>query len=220
MKKNNQHNAIGLRLKELRKERKLTQVEIANYLGVENPTISNYELGKSEPAASLLQRLADFYGVQVEWLITGRGQKYKWGEPPVVPQLEYRVIPVISNIPAGYPAKVNKEQVQWEAISDKPEFALIDDCIIFSGNSMAPTIQGGDRVYITHKVSIDDVPERSLVVARIDNHEAVIRRYYKSGKSIMLIPDNLNYLPLLSPPHEVAILGIVHSVTHLFLSAE
>lgn len=60
-------NSIGSKLKTLRKGRKLTQQEAADKLGITRATISNYEVGRRSPHLSELKRIADFYGVGLDY---------------------------------------------------------------------------------------------------------------------------------------------------------
>lgn len=60
-------NSIGSKLKTLRKGRKLTQQEAAERLGITRATISNYEVGRRSPHLSELKRIADFYGVGLDY---------------------------------------------------------------------------------------------------------------------------------------------------------
>lgn len=60
-------NSIGSKLKTLRKGRKLTQQELADKLGITRCTVSNYEVGRRSPHISELKRLADFYGVGLDY---------------------------------------------------------------------------------------------------------------------------------------------------------
>ena len=58
---------IGKKLKTLRKGRKLTQAEAAEQMGVSRCTVSNYECGRRSPHLSELKRLAEFYGVGLDY---------------------------------------------------------------------------------------------------------------------------------------------------------
>ena len=53
-------------LKRLRKERGLTQVELAEKLNLSQSTIASWENGKRRPDLDLLPIIADFYGVSVD----------------------------------------------------------------------------------------------------------------------------------------------------------
>ena len=57
------------RLKELRLSKKITQVELAKHLSVSQGTLSFWEQGKYEPDNKSLTKLADFFGVSVDYLL-------------------------------------------------------------------------------------------------------------------------------------------------------
>lgn len=57
------------RLKELRKKSKLNQKQVADVLGLTVSAYGNYELGQREPTIESLCKLADYYGVTVDYLI-------------------------------------------------------------------------------------------------------------------------------------------------------
>ena len=62
---------IGVLLKELRKEKNLTQAELAEKVGVSNRSISRWENGMTMPDFDLLIELADFYEVDVREILDG-----------------------------------------------------------------------------------------------------------------------------------------------------
>ena len=51
------------------KERNLSQKETAADLGIGITTYCRYELGMREPNASLLDQMADYYDVSVDYLL-------------------------------------------------------------------------------------------------------------------------------------------------------
>jgi transcriptional regulator with XRE-family HTH domain len=57
---------LGKRLKQLRGKR--TQEEVAKLLGISRARYSHYENERVEPDANLLQKLADLYGVSIDYL--------------------------------------------------------------------------------------------------------------------------------------------------------
>lgn len=57
------------RLKELRKEKKLTQEELAQKINVTKLTISRWERGERLPKSDKAQELADFFGVNTAYLL-------------------------------------------------------------------------------------------------------------------------------------------------------
>ena len=57
------------RLKELREKYDLSQLELGKILSVTSQSISNYETGKRMPEIPELIKLADYFGVSVDYLI-------------------------------------------------------------------------------------------------------------------------------------------------------
>lgn len=62
---------IGSFLKELRKEKKLTQENLAEKLNVSSRTISRWETGSNMPDIGMLIEIADFYDVSIPEIIDG-----------------------------------------------------------------------------------------------------------------------------------------------------
>jgi len=60
---------FGEILKELRKERKLTQTELASHLCTTQDSISLWELGKSYPDIPTLIKIAKFFDVTTDYLL-------------------------------------------------------------------------------------------------------------------------------------------------------
>ena len=56
------------RIKELRQENKLSQIELANKVHASNQAISAYESGTREPKEPMWQALANFFDVSVPYL--------------------------------------------------------------------------------------------------------------------------------------------------------
>lgn len=63
--------SLAARLRQLRRERRLTQEEAAAGIGVARPTYTGYETGQDPPGRETLKRLADFYGVTLDELYRG-----------------------------------------------------------------------------------------------------------------------------------------------------
>lgn len=63
--------SIGQNLKNLRKEKKLSQKELAELAGITERTIYNYEKEKQTPKPRVLNKLADALNVSADILING-----------------------------------------------------------------------------------------------------------------------------------------------------
>ena len=57
------------RIRALREDRDLRQVDVAAATGIDQKTLSNYETGKTRPDSDALTALADFFSVSVDYLI-------------------------------------------------------------------------------------------------------------------------------------------------------
>ena len=62
---------VGSFLRELRKEKNLTQEQLAEVLDVSGRTVSRWETGSNMPDISLLVELADFYDVSIPEIMNG-----------------------------------------------------------------------------------------------------------------------------------------------------
>ena len=62
-------NIIGQNLCKLRKANNFTQEQVAEYLGINRSTYSNYELGDREMPFELLERVADLLGCDLSVLM-------------------------------------------------------------------------------------------------------------------------------------------------------
>lgn len=92
---NKKNLPLGEFLKELRKDNKLNQENVASELGLTRQAYSNYELGKCEPSMEVLERLSKLYRVSIE-------QFYKNGmeesRSTVLSQFEQKVIKSFSSL--------------------------------------------------------------------------------------------------------------------------
>ena len=61
----------GAVIKSLREQKKITQLQLAEKLGVSDKTISKWETGKGYPDITLLEPIADAFSVSVTELISG-----------------------------------------------------------------------------------------------------------------------------------------------------
>ena len=61
-------------LKKMRKERRVRQEDIAATLEISTRSYGRYESGEREPSLSILWRMADFFGVSIDYLV-GRSEE-------------------------------------------------------------------------------------------------------------------------------------------------
>jgi len=57
------------RLKELRARKRMSQHDLATVLSVSQQTVGSWEVGRSEPSTALLNEIASYFNVSVDYLI-------------------------------------------------------------------------------------------------------------------------------------------------------
>lgn len=60
---------VATRIKELMRENNLTQVKLADKIGLRQNTISAWLLGKKEPSIRSLWLLADFFNTDIDYIV-------------------------------------------------------------------------------------------------------------------------------------------------------
>ena len=65
-----------MRLKELRKNKNISQIKLSLDLNMSQNTISRYETGEREPGIAELILIADYFDVSIDYLV-GRTDKSK-----------------------------------------------------------------------------------------------------------------------------------------------
>lgn len=65
---------IGQTIRDLRKQKRISQTELAKTLHVSQQTVTAWETGKAEPSSSAISSLADYFNVTTDFLL-GRPKK-------------------------------------------------------------------------------------------------------------------------------------------------
>ena len=76
---------IGAFLKKLRKEKELTQEQLAEKLSVSGRTVSRWETGNNMPDIGMLIELADFYKVSIPEIIAGERKSEIMNQETIIP---------------------------------------------------------------------------------------------------------------------------------------
>lgn len=59
-------------LKQIRKERRLTQLKVAMDLNISREALSHYENNKREPSIEMLIKMSEYFNVSIDFLINGK----------------------------------------------------------------------------------------------------------------------------------------------------
>lgn len=76
---------IGNRIKEVRKESKLTQSEFGGMIGISLSGVSSLEIGKNTPSEQTIRAICSEFNVNRDWLVDGIGEMR--ASRPLVPEL-------------------------------------------------------------------------------------------------------------------------------------
>lgn len=90
------HKKIGDLLLNLRKEKHMTQKQVADQMNISDKTISKWERGLGCPDVSLLQELSTIFGVKIEAILSGdMNNQYTGGN---MKKIKFYVCPTCGNI--------------------------------------------------------------------------------------------------------------------------
>lgn len=98
---------LGSRISKWRKEKRMTQEELAEKLGVSSQAVSKWENDVSCPEISLLPELADILGITIDELLTGNSGKVQQLPVDQRKSLDQLTLRVRVNSVAGDKVKVN-----------------------------------------------------------------------------------------------------------------
>ena len=171
------------RLKAARRAKHMTQADVAEYIGLTQGAYSNWERGETKIDSLQLSRLAELFGVSVDYLL---------GKTDVPSSSDIRV-PVLGRVAAGIPIDAIEDVIDWEEIStaaagDGEYFGLQ-----IKGHSMEPKISDGDVVIVRRQ---PDVDSGDIAVVLVNGDDATVKRIKKSPQGVTLIPSNPAYDPM------------------------
>lgn len=166
----------GTLIKELRKNKKLTQMQLADALGVSKTSVASWETGLFSPEGENLDKLVHFFNVSADYLLGNTASSAPADAPKnkvdpgmsfknIVPPRNMIMIPVISpeiRPSAGRGNDYGYSDLEWNVIDTIPladgeiaAFYSADNLLSMyvDGNSMEPQIHDGDLVVfnLTHE---------------------------------------------------------------------
>lgn len=197
------------KLKELRG--KMTQEQIAKKLGLNRQTYRNYENGDRQPDFDTLTKMADYFGVTIDYLL-GRDIKK---DPVIQDEVEINdlyPIPLLGSVAAGIPIERQEDLEGYVFINFMPKeeyFALR-----VHGESMKNAGILDKSILIVHK---QETAECNDIVVAMLNREQTVKRFKRYGENIFLMPENPDFEPIpVTPDDELIILGKVVEVRFSF----
>lgn len=194
---------IGERIRNLRLQKERTQKELAYYLSMSTANISDYENDKKQPPLKVLEKICNFFNVQINDLLNNDSCDTEKNNIKV---------PVYGRIPAGLPMEAIEDVVEIEELpasmggSDKEYFGLL-----VSGSSMSPKFLDGD-IIICRKCQT--CASGSPAVVMVNSSDAVLKNLIIEPDGILLEPINQAFPSMFYSKSEIEnlpirLLGIV-----------
>jgi len=225
---------IGKRMKERRKQLKMTADEIGEKLGVSRATIYRYEKGDIEkfPIESL-EPLAEALQTTNEYLM---GWEFERDILPIykelTPQRQIKVYnfaekqldeqnniinvdfakedskTIITNrrTAAGSALHVDDTDARKEVVSSALIPKGADELVEVVGKSMEPLIKDGQEVYMRYQPSVEN---GEIAIVRIENEGVTCKRVYADNGTITLKSENEEYDDMHFDASQVVVLGKV-----------
>jgi repressor LexA len=178
---------FGERLRECRKVAKLTQKKLAQAAQVAESTISMYEMEKRQPDFETLEVLADFFNVDIDYLL-GRTDSIIMIPSSRVTSMVTK-IPVYGKISAGKPFEAIEEILEHIEVPSWLATRTNLFGLMVVGDSMNKVIPNGYIAIIQKTSSLDDGCIGAIMVGGSD---ATLKRYYKIKDGILLEPLSFN----------------------------
>jgi repressor LexA len=205
----------GERIRQLRKEHKMTQEELGEVIGVQKAAIQKYEKGTVQniKRASLI-KLAEVLETTPEYIL-GWEKTMKNAIPVDTEQVTQ--IPIIGSVAAGISCFAENNIIGYEAvlnsdISPFDQYAFLQ----VTGDSMYPMFMEGDLVLVRIQSSVDS---GAYAVVTIDGNDGVVKRIVYGKNFIELQSVNPMYPPRRFENEEVTrirVFGVVKEVKRKF----
>lgn len=200
----------------LRKQRNLTQEELAEMVGYKSfTTIQKWETGDSEPNMGVLRQLADIFHLSISELVETDLESKATSRPLpsniILPSAHK--LPIMGTICAG-DGVVCEDDYQGTFIVDIDVKA--DYCLKVHGDSMiGANIYDGDIVFISK--SYDFIQDQIYAIERLDYNEASLKRVTQDGDTLILNPCNPESHAMVTDYEEVRIIGRCVGVLHKYV---
>lgn len=181
------------RIRELRKKRNITMKDLGYAIGVAESTISLYENGKRQPDNETMSKIADYFGVSIDYLL-GRSQS---------PSEKKGIIkaPVLGYVAAGVPIEQIEDILDYEELdpeSFNPTYEYFG--LKIKGDSMQPRIADGDVVIVRKQPNVES---GEIAIVCVNGDEATCKQVKKHSDGLSLISFNPAFEPMYFTAKEV-----------------
>ena len=160
-----------------------TVYRVSKETGISASTFTDWKNGRSVPKADKLKKIADYFGVSLDYLLNGA--------PELLPAQE-RKIPIIGEIRAGSPIITNESLLGYEtaAVDETDDYFYLK----VQGDSMKNIgMVHGSLVLFRKQQYADD---GDVVACLVGGDSATVKRFRRSQRNVYLLPENEDYSPI------------------------
>lgn len=173
----------------LLKQKGVTSYRVYKETGVSQSTLSDWKRGRSAPKAEILQKIAEYFGVTVDYLLGKEEKPAPKDELNIgTPYAPTHRIPILGRVPAGLPlyAEQNIEGYTMTDLNGGYEYFALR----VSGDSMnAARICDGDIIIVCKQ---DIVENGQIAVVMVNGDDATVKRFIRDGNIVTLMPQSYN----------------------------
>lgn len=175
---------IGRNISNLLLKRGKSQKDLCDNLGFSPSSVSSWVNGTRIPKEGNIVLMAAYLGCSVDDIAL---------DPKEAHRKRSFSIPVYARVGAGPPLEASEEIIDREEISERMASLGSFYGLRISGDSMEPRIVRGDVVIVRKQDTADD---GDIVIAIVNQNDAVCKRLKKYKDGIALVSNNPMYEPM------------------------
>lgn len=187
---------VGERLKSLRENIGLSQVDFADKINISKQTLYKYENNLiTNIPSDKIEAAAKLGGISPAYLMG-------WESSPDIKPAKKKgvIINVLGRVAAGIPIEAIENVIDTEEITEEMATTGNFFGLRIHGDSMEPRINEGDVVIVRQQ---DDAESGDIVIALVNGCDATCKRLKKYSDGIMLLSNNPKYEPMVFSNQEI-----------------
>lgn len=190
----------GQIIRMLRKERRISQLQLATSLNIGKSTVAMYEADERMPKKEILEQIADYFNVDMDFLygrthVRNRMNELPEGNSLFVPNMKR--VPMLGSVACGEPIYADEQYGEYYSVDSSIH---ADFCLKAQGDSMTGArIYDGDIVFIQQQPDVDN----GQIAAVLIGDEATLKYFYRYGDTVVLRPANSAYKEMIYKEDEL-----------------
>lgn len=201
--------SLAQNIKKLRLNMGLTQGELAEKINVTRSTVTQWETGWTQPRMGAIERMASVFNVSVSDIVSEDVPVLSGAMKAISSGESYLPLISLGRVHAG---SLTDEEAAEKTINVPSSIANNHPsafALEVEGNCMNRVIPEGAHVLIDPDVYPSN---GSIVVAETEDYQAIMRRWYKGSKSLMLVADSYEEFEdiiVTDDEHPIKVVGVV-----------